>query len=87
MPIKDTGLWPLATLVRSEISEIISIGPFLGVNSSTGGVLLGQVHHDCCCFTWIYYHQAGFMTILILQEMSLLSYLYLTYNYYTSARQ
>ena len=31
--------------------------------------------------------QAGFMTILILQEMSLLSYLYLTYNYYTSARQ
>ena len=34
-------------LVRSEISEIISIGPFLGVNSSTGGVLLGQVtaHH------------------------------------------
>ena len=53
----DTGLWPLAsgpgplgplaTLVRSEISEIISIGPFLGVNSSTGGVLLGQVtaHH------------------------------------------
>ena len=24
---------------------------------------------------------------IILQEMSLLSYLYLTYNYYTSARQ
>ena len=36
-----------ARLVRSEISEIISIGPFLGVNSSTGGVFLGQVtaHH------------------------------------------
>ena len=37
----------LLDLIRSEISEIISIGPFLGVNSSTGGVLLGQVtaHH------------------------------------------
>ena len=37
----------LLDLIRSEISEIISIGPFLGVNSSTGGLLLGQVtaHH------------------------------------------
>merc|ERR1712045_314225 len=53
----DTGLWPLAsgpgplgplaTLVRSEIGEITSIGPFLGVNPSTGSIFLGQVaaHH------------------------------------------
>jgi photosystem I P700 chlorophyll a apoprotein A1 len=34
-------------LIRSEIGEIISIGPFLGINSSTGSIFLGQVaaHH------------------------------------------
>merc|ERR1712217_47918 len=34
-------------LIRSEVGEIVSIGPFLGVNPSTGSIFLGQVaaHH------------------------------------------
>jgi photosystem I P700 chlorophyll a apoprotein A1 len=34
-------------LIRSEVGEIVSVGPFLGVNPSTGSIFLGQIaaHH------------------------------------------